>query len=153
MNFISHFYLDRDLNDSHFFTGVSTPDLVSLFDRNIRLKARQMPLLMENEATPEEVSFYQGVLRHFEGDRIFHTSHFFERETGQINDILKETFQERVGRGFFVAHILFELLLDKILIQDDPSLLSEFYGHLTARPIQEYVRLTEWVTPRAHAFL
>ncbi|MEM7370531.1 MAG: hypothetical protein AAF587_18110 [Bacteroidota bacterium] len=146
MNFISHFYLDRHLNDSSFFTGVSTPDLVSVFDRTIRLKARKMPLLMENEATPDEISFYQGVLRHFEGDRIFHTSTFFEEETGRINEILHDAFGDQVERGFFIAHILFELLLDKILIQHDSSLLTEFYHHLTARPVKEYVRLTEWVT-------
>lgn len=105
-----------------------------------------MPLLMENEASSDEVSFYQGVLRHFEGDRIFHTSDFFHQETERINDILKDEFGDQVYRGFFVAHIMFELLLDKILIQHEPSLLSEFYEHLEARPVSEYLRLTEWVT-------
>ncbi|MCB0838264.1 MAG: hypothetical protein KDD63_22360 [Bacteroidetes bacterium] len=158
MNFISHFYLDRNLEDSFFFVGVSTPDLVSVFDRNVRLKEGRMPLLMENEATVEEISFYNGVIRHFEVDKVFHTSDFFYRETDKIKDLLHDTFgTDQVYRGFFVAHVLFELILDKILISHDSNLLPSFYEHLERYPIKEYVRLTEWVThtpmPAYDAFL
>jgi hypothetical protein len=147
MNFISHFYLDRELNNSWFFAGVSTPDLVSVFDRTVRLKENTLPLPMENEASPEELSFYQGVLRHFEVDKIFHTSPFFYTETKEINRRLHAVFPDgEMKRGFFVSHVLFELLLDKLLIQQDPTLLPDFYRHLTTYPLQEYVKLTEWVT-------
>lgn len=147
MNFISHFHLDRSQNDSWFFVGVSTPDLVSVFDRNVRLKQHTLPLPMENEATPAELSFYQGALRHFEVDRLFHTSDFFYEETHRISERLKLAFPNgEVKRGFFVAHILLELLLDKLLIEDDPSIIPDFYGHLTHHPLEEYVKLTEWVT-------
>lgn len=147
MNFISHFYLDRELNNSLFFIGVSTPDLVSVFDRTVRLKKSRMPLIMENEATGDEINFYNGVMRHFEGDRIFHTSDFFHNEVHRISHLLEKTFAKgEVERGFFVAHIMFELLLDKILIQEDETLVPEFYEHLESHPISEFVRLTEWVT-------
>lgn len=106
-----------------------------------------MPLIMENEATQEELSFYNGVMRHFEVDRIFHTSTFFHAEV----KLLCQAFAEKIGKGvvkrdFFVAHILFELALDKVLIQQDPSLIDDFYAHLESRPLEELVRLTEWVT-------
>ncbi|MEZ4826017.1 MAG: hypothetical protein R3C61_06945 [Bacteroidia bacterium] len=150
MNFISHFYIDRKVNDSLFFAGVSTPDLVSVFDRNIRLKESRMPLIMENEATAGEISFYNGVMRHFEADRIFHTSPFFYEETHIIARLIERNFKEGVyKRAFFVGHVLFELLLDKILIQDDDTLVSDFYRHLESYPVQELVRLTEWVTHTA----
>lgn len=147
MNFISHFYLDRKVNDSLFFAGVSTPDLVSVFDRNIRLKKSRMPLIMENEASQDEISFYNGVMRHFEADRIFHSSDFFTEETHFIARLIESTFEKpEYERTFFVAHILFELLLDKILIQQDQTLVPEFYRHLETYPVHELVRLTEWVT-------
>ncbi|MDX2249937.1 MAG: hypothetical protein SF052_24345 [Bacteroidia bacterium] len=147
MNFISHFYLDRKVNNSLFFAGVSTPDLVSVFDRNVRLKESRMPLIMENVATEGEISFYNGVMRHFEADRIFHTSTFFLTETHTLSRLIEKTFNEgQYRRAFFVAHVLFELLLDKILIQNDDTLVPEFYNHLQAYPVEEIVRLTEWVT-------
>ena len=147
MNFISHFYLDRNLDDSLFFVGVSTPDLVSVFDRTIRLKEGRMPLIMENEATKGEISFYNGVIRHFEVDKLFHTSDFFYSETEKIKNLLQEEFgKDHVPRAFFVAHVLFELILDRILIHHNNTLLPTFYDHLSRFPIKEYVRLTEWVT-------
>lgn len=147
MNFISHFYLDRGQADSWFFAGVSTPDLVSVFDRNVRLKQHTLPLLMENESSPEEISFYNGVLRHFEVDRIFHSSLFFKEETRRLTELLKMQFGPGgVPRAFFVAHVAFELILDKILIQENHSLVAEFYAHLERYPLEKYVSLTEWVT-------
>ncbi|MEO1451190.1 MAG: hypothetical protein AAFV07_16790, partial [Bacteroidota bacterium] len=147
MNFIAHYFLDRNLDDSLFFAGVSTPDLVSIFDRNIRLKAKRMPLIMENEATQEELSFYNGVMRHFEVDRIFHTSEFFKSEVKLLCDAFTYHLGEKVvKRDYFVAHILFELTLDKVLIQQNAFLIDDFYAHLESRPLEELVRLTEWVT-------
>lgn len=158
MNFISHFYLDRNLDNSLFFVGVSTPDLVSVFDRNVRLKKNRLPLIMENESSEDEISFYNGLLRHFEVDRIFHTSDFFYSETARITKLLQETFPaDELSRTFFVAHVLFELVLDKILIQQDPNLLTSFYSHFDSRSISTFVQLTEWAThtpmPRYDDFL
>lgn len=158
MNFLSHYYLDKELDDSWFFVGVSTPDLVSVFDREVRLKPRLMPLVMENEASAARLSFYNGVLRHFEVDRMFHSSDFFQRETREIMDRLKAVFQAgEVERSFFVAHILFELLLDKCLIHHDSTLLPSFYRHIGSPGIGSIVRETQWISkhplPHYHDFL
>lgn len=147
MNFIAHYFLDRNLDDSLFFAGVSTPDLVSIFDRTIRLKEKRMPLIMEHEGTQAELSFYNGVMRHFEVDRIFHTSDFFKQEVRILCDEFNQVVGERkVQRDFFVAHILFELALDKVLIHQNSTLVDDFYTHLNSRSLDEIVRLTEWVT-------
>jgi hypothetical protein len=146
MNFISHYFLDKEQDDSFFFVGISTPDLLSVFDRSIRLKENRLPLLMENEAVPAEVSFYNGVLRHFEVDALFHNSAFFHDETAHISRLVRDTFPGfGFHRLFFVSHVLFELLLDKILIDQHPDLLPEYFRHFDQQP--EYVtRLTQWVT-------
>lgn len=147
MNFIAHFYMDRHVADSLFFVGVSTPDWVSIFNRNIRVKEKRLPLIMENDATPEEMSFYNGVMRHLEVDRVFHSSLFFEQETAAIGRLFKQFLPEgAVPRSFFVAHVMFELVLDKVLIQSDPSLLPAYYQHLESCPLTRMVQLTEWIT-------
>lgn len=147
MNFIAHFYMDRHVADDLFFVGVSTPDWVSIFDRSIRVKENRMPLIMENDASRAELSFYNGVLRHLEVDRVFHSSAFFEEETRIIGDLFKQYFPNgEVQRSFFVAHVMFELVLDKVLIQADPSLLPAYYQHLSNCHLREICRLTEWIT-------
>jgi len=147
MNFIAHFYMDRHVGDSLFFVGVSTPDWVSIFNRNVRVKENHLPLIMENDATPEELSFYNGVLRHLEVDRVFHSSAFFVRETRHISELFaRHLGNQQVPRSFFVAHVIFELVLDKVLIQSDPSLLPSYYRHLENYDLDYLVQLTEWIT-------
>ncbi|WNJ21164.1 hypothetical protein [Pontibacter sp. G13] len=147
MNFLSHFYLDWHLDDSLFFMGVSTPDLVSVFDRNVRLKENRMPSFIPGETPPNCESFRIGVLRHFEVDRIFHTSDFFYEETHRLSRMIESRIPaHELHRVFFVSHVLFELVLDKILIHEEPDLLPAFYRHLEEYSIPEFVKLTEWVT-------
>lgn len=147
MNLLAHYFLDRHrADDSHFFLGVITPDLVGIFDRRVRLKPRTMPLLMENDARPEEVAFYNGIMRHFEADAVFHSSHFFVEENKSLANTLREEFsEEELPRSYFLAHILVELLLDRVLIDAYPEILDEFYGHIARVPLPQQTRLTEWV--------
>lgn len=147
MNFISHYFLDKELDDSAFFVGVSTPDLLSVFDRSVRLRESRLPLLMENEASPAQISFYNGVLRHFEVDALFHSSAFFEEETRHITRLMRDTFPGYgFHRLFFVSHVLFELLLDKILIDQHPGLLPDYFRHFEAQNPEHVAQMTQWVT-------
>ncbi|MEL6651188.1 MAG: hypothetical protein AAFQ87_10335 [Bacteroidota bacterium] len=145
MNFLSHYYLDRDVDNPYFTVGVSTPDLVSIFNRRVRLKANNMPDIKSGEVSPEQVAFYNGILQHFEADRIFHTSDFFKEETELISRRLTTIFgAERISRGFFVAHVFLEILLDKILIEHDRSLADTYYRHLNEVGVARSAELTQW---------
>ncbi len=147
MNFVSHYYLDRQRSeDPHFFFGVITPDLVGIFDRKIKLKPHTIPELDRAGHLPEDLEFYRGVKRHFEADAVFHTSEFFLSQTAALGDRLREVFDEKtLPRSYFLAHILLELLLDKVLIQEHPEILPEFYQHLKNIPYLHQLRLSEWV--------
>lgn len=146
MNLISHFFLDKNRNDRFFFVGVSTPDLVSNFDRTIRLKAARLPILMETDTRENQVQFYNGVLRHFEVDRLFHSSPFFQQETRFLSQELRFTFgNDQIERAYFVAHILLELILDRVLIRRHKDLVQNFYDHFQERDVPELVEYTEWV--------
>ncbi len=150
MNFISHFFLDLECKDTFFFLGVSTPDLIGNFDRSIRLKQSTLPLIMENDASKNQINFYNGVIRHFEVDRLFHSSHFFKRETQYLNGELKQIFTgECIDRTFFVSHIMLELILDRVLIRRHNDLPYYFYSHFEAAKLSEIVNLTEWITQRS----
>jgi acyl carrier protein phosphodiesterase len=136
------------MEDSLFVVGTCTPDLVSIFDRNVRFKESSISKRVQNsEVSPEQMSFYQGVIRHFQVDRIFHSSDFFHTETRQLASELREAFPAtHMKRSFFVAHVLLELVLDRLLIAKDEMLLSKFYAHFERCPNEQIVALTRWLT-------
>ena len=145
MNFVAHYYLDKDSTDSLFFIGIATPDLVSAFDRAIRLKKGTLPSLTP-QVGDNQMSFHQGIQRHFEGDRIFHSSHFFKEETAYLTLELKNVFgKEYTPRAFFVAHILIELVLDRILIMQHNDLLYRFYDHFEQKEVKDLAELMRWI--------
>ena len=58
MNFLSHYYLDRERDNPWFFAGISTPDLVSVLNRQVRLKANHMPDINSGKVSAEQVEAY-----------------------------------------------------------------------------------------------
>ncbi|MEO0583991.1 MAG: hypothetical protein AAF135_17395, partial [Bacteroidota bacterium] len=50
-----------------------------------------------------------------------------------------------IKRTFFIAHILFELIIDKILVQKYPELLTEYYAHMENPLIEEIDDFTSWL--------
>jgi acyl carrier protein phosphodiesterase len=130
MNFLAHYYLDRDHPGSLFALGAATPDLLSIYNSGLRIKKGHANRMAGQPLNPEEAMLLQGIQRHFAADAAFHSSAFFQAETGHITDLLEERFPgNQATRKYFVAHVLLELLLDKVLIQEEPTLLDEYYAH------------------------
>lgn len=144
MNFLAHYYLDRQSDDSLFVIGLVTPDLVSLYDRSISFRERNIRKRLEGvELRKGEAALLQGVYRHFEADGIFHDSDFFKTESSFIAKKLRDTFGEAVvGRSFFVGHVLLELCLDRVIMEAIPNLLDRFYTHFQQVPVLEIARCT-----------
>ncbi|MEM0995846.1 MAG: hypothetical protein AAGN35_02150 [Bacteroidota bacterium] len=146
MNFISHFYADRGVQDALFIVGTVTPDLMSIYNAKYRVKNSHLNKF-DRLAHPEVPrSFLKGLERHFFVDRIFHDSDNFRRETERISQELPLRLpQYDIQRKFFIGHLLLELLMDKIIIDRDPRILEEFYGHFAdARqyaPLQQFTGL------------
>jgi len=145
MNLVAHFYLDRDLVNSYFTVGAATPDLLSIYNSSLRIKARHLRLLSEEDLGKITPPFLDGLNRHFFADGIFHTSPTFHASTKRISTMLEEYFPDlEVKRKFFVGHILLELLLDKVLINLNPGILESYYGHFEAlQPFRDIQRSIE----------
>lgn len=155
MNFLSHYYLDRHITNDYFVVGVCTPDLLSIFDREVRIKSKKMHHM---SGTTEFDFFQTGVERHFEADKIFHSSPFFTEECKHISVELQEMFgKNEIKRSFFVSHILLELMLDKVLIKRDSGLVDGFYYHFKQVGLHHVVEMTEQLAEREvsayHSFL
>lgn len=142
MNFIAHFFLDRENPESFFAIGAATPDLLSIYNPTLRIKKHHVKDLDLNVLTEPDLILLDGVNRHFHADAVFHTSNFFHRETKWLSKQLERRLPENaVPRKYFIAHILLELILDKALIQDHPGLLEDYYRHFDDSP-SEQVRLS-----------
>ena len=130
MNLVAHYYLDRDRVNSYFVVGAATPDLLSIYNSSLRIKARHLKKMSEDQAGRITPPFLSGLYRHFFADGVFHLSPTFNAETKQISNMLVDYFPDlNVQRKFFIGHILLELLIDKILIDKNPGILESYYGH------------------------
>jgi len=125
MNFLSHYYVFFPSEDPAFVTGLVLPDLTRKAHKRFRLKAAY-------EELPDEFQMLQkGVRGHFETDEIFHAAPFFKKHTAGIKSIAREmnVFSESKYL-YFLAHITFEMVLDKILLQRHSEIGIDFYDLL-----------------------
>ncbi len=159
MNFLAHFYLDRHHPSSFFVVGAATPDLLSIYNSGLRIKASHVDHLSDERRSHVDPMLIEGLERHFHADRVFHSSPLFASETKYFSSVLKAAFPEQdIARKYFVAHIILELLLDKVLIADNPTLLPAYYKHFEAlKPFEVVTKGTEEVAkhplPNYEAFL
>jgi hypothetical protein len=129
MNYFAHGI--RFLDRPWFLVGTAAPDWLSVADRKVRLREKLLvPFLDDEDLRTRE--FVAGALQHLHDDGWFHqTSAFFE-----ITATVAECFRRRCGtderiRPGFLGHIFTEMLLDRLLIEEEPELLEEYYRVLS----------------------
>jgi len=125
MNYLSHFYYDRHEERPDFIVGSVFPDLVSGYSR--KLKAPFLDL-QDASLLPQLHHLQEGINRHHFIDKKFHASDFFEDHTTIIKKELLALELEGVERYYyFYAHILLELLLDRVLHKRYDNMTARFY--------------------------
>lgn len=135
MNFLSHYYLDRDNPSVYYKLGLMLPDLIKGYNRLMRKGvAAYHPTL------PEHVAISQGISRHQAVDKIFHALPEFDLLQANLKSELK-TLQllEALPRAWFLAHIAVEMMIDRQLLKLYPHLYVEYYNMLAtvSQPVVE----------------
>ncbi|MCH8330913.1 MAG: hypothetical protein IH946_05970 [Bacteroidetes bacterium] len=126
MNFLSHFYIDHDNEDPYFTTGAILPDLAKIYNNTWRLKD---PL--EEFDHDNLLQIHKGVNRHYAIDAKFHNTGFFKENSDLILNRLKsEQFEGIEKYKYFLAHILLELLMDRLLVIENKAIGDKFYSLL-----------------------
>ena len=128
MNFLSHFYFDRETTDPNLVVGIVLPDLVKNVNKAWNLHPEKNPELFQ--VTSALNSIFTGWERHLKVDKYFHSSTFFSDHTHRIKTALLPVLQGSPIRPSFLAHITLELLLDSLLITDKVLDARNFYTHL-----------------------
>ena len=129
MNFLSHFYFERNNYDENMVIGVILPDLI----KNAQKDSNLYPLKEKHlfEADEHQLSMLKGWERHLEVDRIFHSSEFFKTETNALKQLILPVFENSPVKPFFLAHIGLELILDHLLTVKGKVNIPTFYEQLT----------------------
>jgi acyl carrier protein phosphodiesterase len=126
MNFLSHFYFDRNCNDAYHVLGSVMPDLLRNADKEAQIKPERLPL--QHHAAI--CSLISGWKKHLEIDRHFHSSGFFIHHAHQLKLLLTPAVAGSEVKPFFLGHIALELILDNLLLTTNTVFADDFYDHL-----------------------
>ncbi len=126
MNFLSHFYFDRNCNDAYQVLGSVMPDLLRNADKEAQVKLDRMQA--QNDAAIN--SLIAGWKKHLEIDRHFHSCDFFKHHAHQLKLLLTPALAGSNVKPFFLGHITLELILDNLLLTSNTVFADDFYDHL-----------------------
>src|ERR1700749_37624 len=125
MNFLSHFYFDRDTDNCYLILGTILPDLLKNADKTIILHPEK---LVHQDAAVN--SIIKGWNKHLEVDRYFHSSEFFIYHSHHLKKLLLPAIVGSPVKPFFIGHIALELILDNLLLTTQQVTAEGFYDHL-----------------------
>lgn len=124
MNYFSHYFVDHKEERHEYNTGLLLPDVT-------RKEVTKFTLI--ESYTPLQYQFYEGCKAHYLADKNFHSSTFFKMVLEHSGRLINEApFSNAVQRKWFLAHILGELMIDRILVKNYPGWLDGFYTSLDA---------------------
>ena len=128
MNFLSHYYFERENEDPNRVIGTILPDLVKNAhkDWNFYPQKNEEAFLTDKKL----ISLLTGWKRHLEVDILFHSSDFFTAHTAKLKQLLVPILEGSEVRPSFLAHIGVELLLDHLLVIHEKIDINSFYNHL-----------------------
>jgi len=128
MNFLSHFYFEKENQDENMVIGTVLPDLVKNAHKDWNFYPQKKEELFTDNSQLN--SLLKGWKRHLEVDLLFHSSDFFNTETAKLKKLLIPILQDSPVRPSFLAHIGVELVLDHLLVEDNIININSFYDHL-----------------------
>jgi hypothetical protein len=137
MNFLSHYYFDRDTANCYHTLGTVLPDLLKNADKTIILHPEKL-----HHTNKHVNSIIQGWNKHLDVDRYFHSSDFFTTRSHQLKKLFLPAIEGSPVKPFFLGHIALELLLDNLLLTTGQITVNHFYEHMTGcdnEVIQEFL--------------
>jgi hypothetical protein len=125
MNFLSHYYFDRNITDCYFVLGTVLPDLLKNADKSIILHPEKL-----HHPNSSVTSLVNGWNKHLDVDRYFHSSDFFVTHSHQLKKLLAPAIEGSPVKPFFLGHIAVELIIDNLLLTTGKIIVNDFYVHL-----------------------
>lgn len=137
MNFLAHHFFYASENPWH-NTGLILPD----WSRTARGR-RKLEWTAQHGHSHEHAALWLGCQGHYEADTWFHDCFYFNETTDKIEKdlaLIQDKGLLAGQRKWFLAHLLSEMLLDRIIIDRHPLALDHFYEDLRQVPYEELER-------------
>ena len=128
MNFLSHYYFERQNLNSNMVIGTILPDLVKNAEKEWNLFPQKKEELFNGNLQLNAV--LNGWKRHLEVDLIFHSSDFFIDQMAKLKQLLLPILKDSPVRPSFLSHIGVELVLDHLLVVNGKINSYTLYDHL-----------------------
>ncbi len=127
MHILSHYFLELEQPSVYHKFGVIVPDLFRRFNQHLRKEVFSHDIL-ENQ---DHQQLFNGIKRHYEGDHIFHDLPIFH----ELMDVTKKALLQAPipplhKRTYFMAHILPEFLISRVLVSQQDDVLDRFYSDI-----------------------
>jgi hypothetical protein len=119
-------------DDPHKVAGALLPDWLRVVDKRARLH----PDVLARAPTHTDAAraLKEGAERHHQDDHRFHADASFDALAGEVGAEIRARHPGL--RGSAIAHILVEMWVDRVLIEDDPARLARLYEALhTVDPV------------------
>jgi hypothetical protein len=124
VNYLSHFVVDHIPGNIYYNTGLLLPDVTKKWIKRITYKNSL-------EDFPLQIDLLKGCEKHYESDKKFHSSDFFNScYLVALEKINASNLSIDFNRKWFVAHVVVELLLDRNIVKQQRSLADAFYQSL-----------------------
>lgn len=137
LNYFAHYFFDHEPENHYYNAGLLMPDFARVADGAKRINTR---LEFSADVQPRLYQLNRGSQQHYQTDARFHNSEFFKQHTTRLDELFtKHKFSRHNQRLWFVSHILFEVLLDRVLVQQHPQKLAEFYSSLQKVDIETVI--------------
>ena len=145
MNYFAHGR--RFLANPHFLVGTAVPDWLSVVNRRARARERLALPFVDHEDS-EIAELARGIVQHHRDDHWFHQTRAFAELNLRFTVAFREMLDPDPGfRPSFLGHILVELLLDSVLIEQTPSQLDAYYAAIeTVSPEEIAATVNQMIT-------
>ncbi|ADY50744.1 hypothetical protein Pedsa_0158 [Pseudopedobacter saltans DSM 12145] len=146
MNFLSHYYFDKNESDSYKVLGAVLPDLLKNANKNWKLFPEKTSEKLYHNS--ELKALITGWKKHLAVDKIFHNTSSFFYHQHELKNHFTTILAGTPIKPFFVGHVGYELCLDHLLLKYKTIDINRFYKHLKSidyKAIEEFLRINDIV--------
>lgn len=127
MNYISHYYCLKDKNP-YTTLGTLLPDIIPHFSY---LHNKYFLHFNSQSLNKEEFQLWLGVENHYADDKFFHAMSFFKQGMMRIEEEMhKSLVLKELRRKYLISHVLYELILDHMILERFPEIAEGVYADL-----------------------
>ncbi|MGB1248067.1 MAG: hypothetical protein ACPG4Z_04220 [Chitinophagales bacterium] len=127
MNFLAHYYCLTEKENQYKILGCLLPDIIPYFSKLYNQKIRHESLTDLEQFLLE---IEKGILLHIEMDEIFHGLEVFKQMCSDVKQLIQAENIDTERKEFVIAHVLVELLLDRLLIEEKKVFIADFYAKI-----------------------